>query len=77
MVMPKSFPKSGLVWVMLILLLASPTVSCGSLALSEFILTMLTLQSAVSKCPPCSCPLLSSGPGVKPPFLFSGVGAWC
>lgn len=48
MVMPKSFPKSGLVWVMLILLLVSPTVSCGSLALSEFILTMLTLQSAVS-----------------------------
>lgn len=37
MVMPKSLPKSGLVWVMLILLLASPTVSCGSPALSEFI----------------------------------------
>lgn len=74
MVMPKSLPKSGLVWVMLILLLASPTVSCGSPALSEFILTMLTLQSAVSKCPPC--PLLSSGPGTLP-FLFSGVGAWC
>lgn len=77
MVMPKSLPKSGLVWVMLILLLASPTVSCGSLALSEFIYLdhAYIAKSAVS-CPPCPCPLLSSGPG-KPPFLFSGVGAWC